>query len=127
LFLLIFSFSFYENLRLLFTVILGLSLGCSPMIRVRSPRSYKNIMKKIICAIALLLAVPAMAETPYAKPTNNGRDRIHRTGTCPTGYVGKGDFCEALHLDTPRAMPKIEGAACPSGYFRSGDACKAFR
>ena len=39
----------------------------------------------------------------------------------------KGNFCEAFHDDTPRAMPKIKSAACPSGYFASGDACKAFR
>jgi hypothetical protein len=68
-----------------------------------------------------------VAESLYPKPTNDGRERIHCIGTCPTGYVGKGGFCEALHNDTPRAVPKIKGAACPSGYFASGDACKAFR
>jgi hypothetical protein len=80
--------------------------------------------------IALILAVttaPVLAESPYPTPTRDGRERIQRTGTCPTGYVGKGNFCEALHSDTQRAMPKIKGAACPSGYFASGDACKAFR
>jgi hypothetical protein len=40
---------------------------------------------KTICAIALFLASPAMAESPYPKPTNDGRERIQRTGTCPTG------------------------------------------
>lgn len=63
---------------------------------------------------------------PYAKPTNDGRDRIRRAGTYPTGYVGKGNFCEALRDDTRRSMPKIESAFCPPGR-RSGDACKAFR
>lgn len=63
----------------------------------------------------------------YPTPTNDGRERITRTGTCPTGYVGKGDLCEALHRDTPRAFPKIEGRACPTGTFASGDACKASR
>jgi hypothetical protein len=53
--------------------------------------------------------------------------RIQRTGTCPSGYVGKGDKCEALHADTPRAYPKIKGAACPSGTFASGDACEELR
>jgi hypothetical protein len=53
-------------------------------------------------------------------------ERIQRTGTCPTGYVGKGSKCEALHKDTPRAYPYIPGTACPSGTFRSGDACKEF-
>jgi hypothetical protein len=84
-------------------------------------------MKKTICAIALLWAIPVLAENPYPTPNRDGRERVQRTGTCPTGYVGKGYKCEALHRDTPRAMPKIEGKACPSGYFASGDACKAFR
>jgi hypothetical protein len=53
--------------------------------------------------------------------------RIQRTGTYPSGYVGKGDKCEALHADTPRAYPKIKGAACPSGTFASGDACEELR
>lgn len=84
-------------------------------------------MTKIIAVIAMLVTTSALAETPYSTPTRDGRERIQRTGTCPTGYVGKGDKCEALHQDTPRAMPKIEGKACPSGYFASGDSCKAFR
>lgn len=85
-------------------------------------------MKKITTIAAILMmAAPALAETPYPTPTRDGRERITRTGTCPTGYVGKGDKCEALHKDTPRAYPYIPGTACPSGTFRSGDACKAFR
>jgi len=84
-------------------------------------------MTKIITVIAMLVTTSALAENPYPKPTNDGRDRIQRTGACPTGYVGKGGFCEALHKNTPRATPKINGKACPSGYFASGDACKAFR
>ncbi len=84
-------------------------------------------MTKIALAIALLCATAAQAESPYPTPTRDGRERILRTGTCPTGYVGKGDFCEALHQDTPRAYPVIPGKPCPSGTFRSGDACKGFR
>ncbi|MGX9944814.1 hypothetical protein ACTG4Q_20330 [Bradyrhizobium denitrificans] len=84
-------------------------------------------MKTIISLILLALATPALAETPYPTPTRDDRERIQRTGTCPTGYVGKGDKCEALHQETPRAYPYIPGTACPSGTFRSGDACKAFR
>lgn len=68
-----------------------------------------------------------MAETTYPMLTHGGRGRIQRTGTCPTGYVGKGDKCEALHAHTPRAYPVIPGKACPSGTFRSGDACISFR
>jgi hypothetical protein len=60
-------------------------------------------------------------------PTRDGRERIQRTGTCPTGFVGKGNFCEALNADTPRAFPVIPGKACPTGTFRSGDACVSHR
>ncbi|WP_315729767.1 hypothetical protein [Bradyrhizobium sp. SZCCHNRI2010] len=84
-------------------------------------------MTKIMVVIAMLVATTAHAESPYPTPTRDGRERIQRTGTCPTGYVGSGDKCEALHQDTPRAYPYIPGTACPSGTFRSGDACKAFR
>jgi hypothetical protein len=76
--------------------------------------------------LTLLLTTIAHAESPYPTP-KDGKERIRRTGTCPTGYVGKGDFCEALHGDTPRAYPKSKGVACPSGTFASGDACKEFR
>jgi hypothetical protein len=82
---------------------------------------------KIALLAIILMATPALAETPYPTPSRDGRERIQRTGTCPTGYVGKGDKCEAMHVDTPRAYPKIPGAPCPSGTFASGDACKAFR
>ncbi|WP_316207345.1 hypothetical protein [Bradyrhizobium sp. SZCCHNR3118] len=82
--------------------------------------------KIFVSATALLIALPALAES-HPTPTRDGRERIQRAGTCPTGYVGKGDKCEALHQDTPRAYPYIPGTACPSGTSRSGDACKAFR
>ncbi|WP_456702154.1 hypothetical protein [Bradyrhizobium sp. USDA 4449] len=75
---------------------------------------------------ALSTASPTLAESAYPTPTHDGRERIQRTGTCPTGFVGKGAFCEALHQDTPHAFP-VMGKTCPSGTFRSGDACKAFR
>lgn len=85
-------------------------------------------------ALALALAVappalptPAAAESPYATPTRDGRERIPRTGACPTGFVGKGNFCEALNQDTPHAFPVIPGKPCPSGSFRSSDACVSFR
>ena len=77
--------------------------------------------------IVVFTASSALAETPYPTPTPNGRQRIQRTGTCPDGYVGLGDKCEALHEDTPAAMPKIKGSACPSGFYASGHACKSFR
>ncbi|MCP2209660.1 hypothetical protein AB7M42_004219 [Bradyrhizobium diazoefficiens] len=86
----------------------------------------------LLLAFVVLSTTPpaltrAMAESPYPTPTRDGRERILRTGTCPTGYVGKGAFCEALHQDTSHAFPVIPGKTCPSGTFRSGDACKAFR
>lgn len=77
----------------------------------------------------LLLTTTAAPAAPqhYPTPSRDGRERLVRQGSCPSGYVGKGDLCEALHRDTPRAYPKIKGAACPSGTFASGDYCKSFR
>lgn len=78
--------------------------------------------------IAILAAnVSESAASPYCFPKADGTNRIARQGSCPTGYFASGNCCEALHKDTPRAMPKIKGAACPSGYFASGGSCKAFR
>jgi hypothetical protein len=71
------------------------------------------------------LSTAALAASPYATPKVDGTHRIQRTATCPIGYVGSGCFCEALHKDTPAAMPKIKGTSCPSGYIASGDSCKA--
>lgn len=82
------------------------------------------------CTIAALMTtvtVAFAAPQHYPTPTRDGRERIVRQGSCPSGYVGKGDLCEALHNDTPRAFPKIKGRACPSGTFASGDYCKRFR
>jgi hypothetical protein len=85
-------------------------------------------MKAMITIALLALGVtPALAESPYPTPTRDGKERIQRTGSCPTGYVGKGDKCEALHRDTPKAFPKIKGTPCPSGTFTSGNNCKRFR
>jgi hypothetical protein len=82
----------------------------------------------VLGGLALLLAIStAIAESPYATPKRDGRERLIRDGTCPTGYVGKGNKCEAMHQDTPRAYPRVEGTRCPIGTFRSGDYCKAFR
>jgi hypothetical protein len=89
------------------------------------------MIKSIIAGacVALFSIAQASAESPYPRPTRDGRETIARDGgrACPTGYIGKGDKCEALHQDTPRAYPVIPGKACPSGTFRSGDACKEFR
>jgi hypothetical protein len=74
-----------------------------------------------------LAAPPALAESPYPTPTRDGRERIVRTGACPVGFVGKGQFCEALHANTPHAFPVIPGKPCPSGTFRSGNACVSLR
>jgi hypothetical protein len=60
-------------------------------------------MLKSICSIALLWAVPAWAGVPTPPPTRDGRERIQRAGTCPAGYVGTGNSCEALHQDASRA------------------------
>jgi hypothetical protein len=85
-------------------------------------------MTKIIMVIAMLVASPALAESPYCTAKADGTDRIQKTGsTCPSGYFASGNCCEALHRDEPKAFPKIKGAPCPSGTFASGDNCKTFR
>ncbi|MFK4385599.1 hypothetical protein [Bradyrhizobium sp. USDA 223] len=85
-------------------------------------------MKTLFLIAAIIcIASTAAAESPYPTPTRDGRERLQRSGACPTGYVGIGNKCEALHKDTPRAYPKIQGTPCPSGTFRSGDYCKEFR
>jgi hypothetical protein len=84
-------------------------------------------MKAMITIALLALGVtPALAESPYPVP-KDGKETLMRNRTCPTGYVGIGNKCEALHKDTPRAYPKIKGSPCPSGTFASGDYCKEFR
>lgn len=80
-----------------------------------------------VAPLVLILPTQAMAESVYPTPTRDGRDRIQSTGVCPTGFVGLGDKCEALHADTPRAYPHIPGTTCPPRTFRSGDACVSFR
>jgi hypothetical protein len=86
-----------------------------------------QFLRTPMCALILALTtITALAETPYPV-AKDGKETIMRNRTCPTGYVGIGNKCEALHTDTPRAYPKIKGAACPSGTFASGDSCKAFR
>lgn len=81
----------------------------------------------LAAALVLSFTASAIAETRYPTPTRDGKERIKRTGACPTGYFASGDKCEAFHKDTPRAYPYIPGTSCPSGTFRSGDVCKAFR
>jgi hypothetical protein len=87
------------------------------------------MIKSIIAGacVALINTTQAFAETPYPTPSRDGRERLQRQGTCPSGYVGLGTKCEALHRDTPRAYPKIKGVPCPAGTFSSGDYCKEFR
>lgn len=85
--------------------------------------------RKILLGLAALIATasPALAESAYPTPTRDGRERIQRTGVCPVGFVGKGPWCEALHLDTPHAFRHVPGTTCPPRTFRSGDACVSFR
>lgn len=81
----------------------------------------------LLVAMTVAIAPPASAESPYPTPGRDGRLRLERVGTCPTGYVGLDNKCEALHRNTPRAYPKIKGSPCPAGTFGSGDYCKSFR
>jgi hypothetical protein len=75
-----------------------------------------------------MLMAPAMAESAYCIPKSDGTYRFATTGSaCPVGYFSTGKCCEALHQDTPRAVPKISGTACPSGWFASGGECASLR
>ena len=67
-------------------------------------------MTKFITVTAMLGTTSVLAETPYPPPIRDGRERILRTGTCPTGYVGKGNECETLHRDN-RAPTRRSGVA----------------
>jgi hypothetical protein len=87
-FLLMFSSPLIDDLHRLFAVNLGLSLGCSQLIRVRSDRNIVEEITTNITVVAMLVTTSALAENSYPKPTTDGRDRIQHTGTCPTGYVG---------------------------------------
>jgi hypothetical protein len=82
-------------------------------------------MKTIMILAALLLPTAAAAES-YCLP-KNGKARIEKRGTCPSGYFASGDCCEAFHADTKAAIPRIQGKACPSGTYASGGACVSFR
>jgi hypothetical protein len=76
--------------------------------------------------LALVLATgPAVAET--CRRTADGKARIPRTGTCPSGYFASGGCCEAFRATTPEAFPRGPDRSCPSGTFASGGSCKSFR
>jgi hypothetical protein len=78
----------------------------------------------IAFALVIVAVVPAVAAS-YCLP-KNGKDRIAKTGTCPSGYFASGDCCEAFATDTKKAFPKQIGKACPSGSYVSGSACVSF-
>ena len=72
----------------------------------------KSWLSPLSALFVAMTTVAAVAETPYPTPTPDGRSTILRDGgrPCPTGYVGVGNKCEALHHDTPVAYPNIKGA-----------------
>lgn len=88
-------------------------------------------MKKLAAtfvALALLSGF-ALAESPYCMPTRDGKHSFPKTGKhCPTDYTSSGRCCVAIHADTPRAFPKIDGVACPTVTLRRRPPCTiAFR
>jgi hypothetical protein len=63
---------------------------------------------KTIIAIAVWTSVtPALADNIY----------LTESGTCATGYVRNGRFCEAIETG-------YEARPCPRSTFRSGNFCK---
>lgn len=83
-------------------------------------------MKAIIIFLALLISSGAVAQT-YCRPTSDGKNRIPKTGFCPSGYFASGNCCEAYRRDSKDAFPKLPGKACPSGTYVSGGSCVSFR
>lgn len=81
---------------------------------------------RLLVILATLLAT-SVAEASYCRKGANGKPRIERTGTCPTGYFASGDCCEAFLLDAKEAFPRKEGKTCPTGFYASGGACVSFR
>lgn len=84
-----------------------------------------GMIATVIAALTLAMAESAQAASPYCLPKADGTDRIQKTGSsCPVGYFATGRCCQALHRDSRKAVPKINGATCPSGWFASsGDFC----
>ncbi len=78
-------------------------------------------------AIVGILMMPATAQAASYCLPKNGKDRIAKAGTCPTGYFTSGECCEAFRTDTKRAIHKINGKACPSGFYTSQAYCVSFR
>lgn len=83
-------------------------------------------MKLPVIIVAVLISSGAVGQT-YCRPTSDGKNRIAKTGTCPSGYFSSGNCCEAYHRDTKDAFPKLPGKACPSGTYVSGGSCVSFR
>lgn len=70
----------------------------------------------------------AAGASGYCRPTSDGKDRLAKSGTCPTGYFASGGCCEAFRVETKQAFPKVPGKACPAGSYASGSSsCVSFR
>ena len=83
-------------------------------------------MLRILFAVVISATPLAGQASDYCRP-KNGKDRIAKTGFCPSGYFASGNCCEAYHRDTKSAFPKLPGKACPSGSYVSGGSCVSHR
>ncbi|AOG03396.1 hypothetical protein BSY19_4841 (plasmid) [Bosea sp. RAC05] len=83
-------------------------------------------MRVLASFVVLLVAASAVAAQGIYCLPKNGKDRIVRVGTCPTGYFASGECCEAFRSESRRAFPK-QGSTCPSGSFASASYCVEFR
>lgn len=93
-----------------------------------------GVMSRIVVVFAHVIVVVGLSgagasadAAGYCRPTSAGKDRIIKTGTCPTGYFASGGCCEAFHRETKQAFPRLPGKACPAGSYASGGACVSFR
>lgn len=87
-------------------------------------------MARIIAATLLFLAALGIAQVALAagacRPTRDGKDRIERTGGCPSGYYVRGACCESFNAISPQAQPNASSAkTCPAGTVLKLGVCVA--
>jgi hypothetical protein len=78
----------------------------------------------LIAVATIGLAGEALA-AGACRPTLDGKDRIERSGACPSGYYVRGACCESFQASSQRAMPTLGKKTCPAGTVASLGTCVA--